>query len=174
MLVAVQSILTVFFIPILRASLEISVIRAGQLYFILQISGALGRIVLASVSDRLGIPRKRMTTVCMIFCSLCCILLYLLFRFTISSGLFILPISIITGFFCYGWYGPWITWLAEKGTVRTAGARLGFAMSCNQVSIIVSPFTFGLVSEHFAKGAENYWLITALILLLFWFYQWKS
>ena len=172
-LVSVQSILTVFYIPLLHFSLKIPVVRAGQFYFVLQISGALGRIILASFSDKTGLSREKVTYLCMVFCSLSCVLFYCFFKFNMSE-VFIFLMSFITGFFCYGWYGPWITWLAEIGPVQIAGARLGFAMSCNQVSIMVSPFLFGLISEYSAGGASNYWLISALVIMLFYFYLVRS
>jgi predicted MFS family arabinose efflux permease len=118
----------------------------GALFLALaQAAGVAGRIVLAAWSDRTPGARFRLLTASMIAVAAGVLLLIFVPLQTPEPALAVLAAWL--GFFGLGWYGPWVTYLAETAPEDQVGLTLGAAMAINQLGIIGAPPLLGLVHD---------------------------
>lgn len=74
----------------------------------------------------------------------------------------------LTGFFAYGWYGPWVAYIAETAPADRKGFALGMAMTANQVSVVLIPPIIGLSRDSlgtYAYGWGALAIVSAIVLL---------
>lgn len=67
------------------------------------------------------------------------------------------------GFFGFGWYGPWVTYVTESAPPDRTGFALGLAMSVNQVAIVVMPPFLGLLKDLTDSFVPVWGLLSAMI-----------
>jgi MFS family permease len=75
----------------------------------------------------------------------------------------------LTGFFAYGWYGPWVAYVAETAPADRKGFALGMAMTANQISVVLVPPIIGLSRDSlgtFAYGWGVLAIISAIVLFI--------
>jgi hypothetical protein len=81
----------------------------------------------------------------------------------------------VLGFFALGWYGPWVTYIADSAPTDSVGLALGSAMTVNQIAIVLTPPVLGMIHDA-AAGApvRSYdavwgtligWIVATLLLL---------
>jgi MFS family permease len=143
-LISVQYGILIFTALYLYDLLDLTISAAALLLFIAQGSGVAGRIILAAWSDRCRSGRYFPVLTCM---------------FAVVLGLLILvwaPVHSFwglgvlvgwLGFFGFGWYGPWVAYVAESAPPDKTGFCLGLAMAINQVAIVVMPPALGLLKD---------------------------
>lgn len=143
-LVSVQYGILIFTALYLHERADLSITAAASLLFIAQSAGVAGRIILAAWSDGCQSGRYFPVLTCMV---------------AIIPGLLLLmwmPMHSFTllgllagwlGFFGFGWYGPWVAYVAESAPADKTGFALGLAMACNQVAIVLMPPALGLLKD---------------------------
>lgn len=167
-LVAIQTCILIFWMLFIHQQFDFPLIKCAWYLFAIQISGAIGRVVL-SVRGNAIVDGYRQILRITIFLLIILIVIIMLLPIT-SPPWVIMLISCVLGFFCFGWYGPWIVWLSESSSNENIGATLSVSMTLNQVAIVVAPTLFGVVLD--ITGSYTVpWICLAAIasfLLLFW------
>ncbi|MER5252764.1 MFS transporter [Streptomyces sp. NPDC002855] len=107
-------------------------------------TGIVGRIALAAWSDRGRYGRYGALVLCMA-------------AVLVGMAVLMTPLGrspavacctlVWLGFFGFGWYGPWVTYVTESAPPDRTGFALGLAMSVNQIAIVVMPPVLGLLKD---------------------------
>lgn len=143
-LISVQYGILIFTALYLYERLDLSITAAASLLFIAQGAGVAGRIILAAWSDRCQSGRYFPVLTCMLAIILG---LLLLIWMPMHSFLLLGLLAGWLGFFGFGWYGPWVAYVAESAPADKTGFALGLAMACNQVAIVLMPPALGLLKD---------------------------
>jgi sugar phosphate permease len=143
-LISVQYGVLVFTALYLHDTLGITITQAAVFLFIAQCAGVAGRILLAAWSDRCRLGRYFPVLVCMV--AVIAGLLVLIAEPS-ASPLFLGGLFAYLGFFSFGWYGPWVAYVAESAPPDKTGFALGLAMAINQVAIVSAPPLLGLLVD---------------------------
>ncbi|MDH3259921.1 MAG: hypothetical protein OEM81_05785 [Acidimicrobiia bacterium] len=77
----------------------------------------------------------------------------------------LLAIAALIGFFAFGWYGPWVVFVAEAAPGRAVGTTLALAMTANQLAIVIAPPIFGLIYD-LSDSYSVPLLVTAVFLVI--------
>jgi predicted MFS family arabinose efflux permease len=157
-LVGAQYAVTTYFILFLHERNGLSLVRAALLFFVVQIAGGLGRIVLAAASDRTRGGRMVWIQRCMVATALLLALLPLVPANMVLGG----ALAALLGFFGYGWYGPWVAHVTETSPPHQVGLALGAAMAVNQVAIVGVPPLLGLLAD-LTSYSVMWWCLAALL-----------
>jgi predicted MFS family arabinose efflux permease len=158
-LVCVQYGLLIFTVLYLHERLQLRVSQAAMLLFVAQGAGVVGRVALAAWSDRCRSGRYFPVFVCLA-ASLGGLLLLLWLPLSTLPALALLLAWL--GFFGFGWYGPWVAYVAESAPPEKTGFALGLAMAVNQLAIVLVPPVLGWMRD--ASG--SYWLGWSLLAVL--------
>lgn len=165
-LTASQYAVSVFLVLYLHTSLGLDSVDATTMFFVVLGSGIAGRIILAAWSDRCKAGRYYPVVTCLGAVSVLLILLPLLETKNLAIvGAFM----VLTGFFAYGWYGPWVAYIAETAPVERKGFALGMAMTANQISVVLVPPIIGLSRDSlgtFAYGWGALAVVSAIVLFI--------
>ncbi|GAA1916276.1 MFS transporter [Streptomyces durmitorensis] len=107
-------------------------------------AGVVGRIALAAWSDRGTHGRYGSLVLCM-----AAVLMGMAVLMTpLGRAPAIASCTLVwLGFFGFGWYGPWVTYVSESAPPDRTGFALGLAMSVNQVAIVAMPPVLGLLKD---------------------------
>ena len=161
-MVSIQFVLISYLMLYLRDVHGIPLARGAWMLFATQAAGVVGRVALAAWSDR---QASRLTPVAIsaAMASLGAVLLAIMGIGPSYSLL--LALSAIIGFFAFGWYGPWVVFVAEAAPGRAVGTTLALAMTANQLAIVVAPPIFGLIYD-LTDSYSIPLLVTALFLAL--------
>lgn len=135
-LIATQYGIVVFLALYLHDQLKVLIETSVTMLFIPQGAGVVGRIVLARWSDHS--QQGRFFPVLVSTVAVLLGLMLLLMPLT-NSFMGLTVMSIWLGFFGFGWYGPWVTYVSESAPPLREGFTLGLAMAINQVAVIGSP-----------------------------------
>ena len=164
-LTASQYAISVFLVLYLHTSLGLESSIAAMLFFVVLGAGIAGRIILAAWSDRCKAGRYYPVMTCLGAVTAILILL----PFLNTQNLAILSAFMaLTGFFAYGWYGPWVAYIAETAPADRKGFALGMAMTANQVSVVLIPPIIGLSRDSlgtYAYGWGALAIVSAIVLL---------
>ena len=79
-----------------------------------------------------------------------------------------LPVALLLawlGFFGFGWYGPWVAYVAESAPPEKTGFALGLAMAINQVAIVLVPPALGLLRDATHSYLPGWSVLVAMTLL---------
>lgn len=163
-LTASQYAISVFLVLYLHTSLGLDGFVATTMFFVVLGAGIAGRIVLAAWSDRCKAGRYYPVLVCLAAVTVVLILLPILK----TTNLVVVSIFMaVTGFFAYGWYGPWVAYIAETAPADRKGFALGMAMTANQISVVLVPPIIGLSRDSlgtFAYGWGALAIASAIVL----------
>ncbi|EVT87247.1 MFS transporter [Pseudomonas aeruginosa VRFPA09] len=158
-LISVQYGILVFTVLYLHETLEIGIGMAATLLFVAQGCGVAGRILLAAWSDRCRAGRYFPVMVCLGAVILGLLALVLLpLQSPLGMGLVVAWL----GFFGFGWYGPWVAYVADTAPVGKTGFALGLAMAINQLAIVLAPPALGLLKD-FSHSFVPGWLALCLM-----------
>lgn len=149
----------------LHETAGLSPAHAALVVVAVQGAGALGRILLAALSDRPRVTRQSVVTAAMVAVIIGLLLLATpLGRDPLAAGLLLGWL----GFFGIGWYGPWVALVAEAAPAGRRGTALGLLMSVNQVAVVVAPPALGFLRD-VTGGFTTPWVtlagLTAVTLL---------
>ncbi|MGN8344215.1 MFS transporter [Pseudomonas sp. SMV71] len=165
-LTASQYAISVFLVLHLHTSLGIDAITATTMFFVVLGAGIVGRIALAAWSDRCTAGRYYPVLICLGAVTLILTLL----PFLVTKNIIIMgTVMALTGFFAYGWYGPWVAYVAETAPIDRKGFALGMAMTANQISVVLVPPMVGLSRDSFGTYAYGWWalaIVSAIVLLI--------
>jgi MFS family permease len=162
-MVGVQATIAVFWALFTHQRFGLSISMAAWQLFVVQLSGAFGRVLLSAISDHVDDGRRRMVLICALMT-----LAALSLAVNLPGGvnvLVILACSAVIGAFSFGWYGPWVVWLSDCAGPAHVGQVLGAAMSINQISIALAPLVFGFLLD-LAPYPTSAWLSVAVLLIL--------
>ncbi|MFJ4396797.1 MFS transporter [Pseudomonas sp. NPDC089396] len=152
-LTASQYAISVFLVLYLHTSLGLESSIAAMMFFVVLGAGIAGRIILAAWSDRCKSGRYYPVMTCLGAVTAILILL----PFLNTQNLAILSAFMaLTGFFAYGWYGPWVAYIAETAPANRKGFALGMAMTANQVSVVLIPPMIGLSRDSLGTYAYGW------------------
>jgi predicted MFS family arabinose efflux permease len=159
----IQFSLVLFLYFDMQSRLSIGPGIAATNLFLMQMSGSFGRVAISWFSDKHPTYRQEYVRICLLASSFGLVTFAIIPRDTASLLIFITMTWI--GFFSIGWYGPWVTAIAENALPENAGAALGLAMSVNQLGIMAIPLLTGLVIGSKGDGSAA-WLCLASGLVL--------
>lgn len=143
-LISVQYGILIFTALYLYDLLDLSITAAATLLLIAQGAGVAGRIILAAWSDRCKFGRYFPVLICM----LAVILGLIVLVWSPLRSFWMLSILVSwLGFFGFGWYGPWVAYVADSAPSDKTGFALGLAMAINQVAIVIMPPALGLLKD---------------------------
>jgi sugar phosphate permease len=163
-LVSLQFILVARFMGFLMNELQVSLTKAGLYLAVVQVSGMLGRVVLAWISDNwLKGNRVRLLILC-IGMAIVSIFSLLWLNEGVSSWLLI-GISIVLGFFGMGWYSLYIVYISENGPEDQIAYTVSIGLTLNQIAIISAPILFGLIVD-WQKRYSIAWIFLMVIIAL--------
>jgi MFS family permease len=160
-LIAVQYAILIYFVLHLRDRFETPVAVGAALLVVAQLAGAVGRIALAAWSDRCAAGRYFPVMVSM--WALVAGLIVLVAVPFASPALFAV-LAAWLGFFGFGWFGPWITYVSETAPPERVGLAIGLALTVNQVVIITSPPLLGLGRDLTGSYTADWIVLVALLL----------
>ena len=161
-MVSIQFVIISYLMLYLRDVHDIPLTRGSWMLFGAQGAGVAGRIVLAAWSDRIS---HRMLPV--VLAAGAASLGAAGFALITAGPSFaiLLAISIAVGFFAFGWYGPWVVFVAEAAPPHAVGMTLALAMTGNQLGIVLAPPIFGLLLD-VSGGYVVPWLVVGGFLAL--------
>lgn len=159
-MVSIQFVLISYLMLYLRDVHGIPLARGAWMLFATQAAGVAGRVALAAWSDR---QPSRLTPVA-ISAGVAAVGATVLAALQAgpSYGI-LLALSAVLGFFAFGWYGPWVVFVAEAAPGRAVGTTLALAMTANQLAIVVAPPIFGLIYD-LSDSYATPLLVTAVFL----------
>ena len=161
-LVCAQFAILIYFMLYLRDEHSIPLVDGAWLMLVTQLSGAVGRVILAAWSDRPGTSRFLLVIASMLAVMAGLIALALL-NSQMSWPLLIF-ISAWFGFFGLGWYGPWVAFIADVAPPEQLGLTLGIVMALNQIAAVATPPLLGLLHD-LTGGYAAVWGFAALLLV---------
>ncbi|MED1105092.1 MFS transporter [Bacillus paramycoides] len=160
-MISLQMVLVGHFIKFLVMEQSITPILAGKVFSIVFFSGMIGRVVLAAVSDLLY-KGNRSTPLFIVVCiSIGFILIFVISIHTITIGV-LYGVSALLGFFSIGWFSLFMVGVAESASEESVGMTVSFALTLNQIAIIVAPVLFGYIVDE--KGYTYAWLCIVVLL----------
>ncbi|PFD31247.1 MFS transporter [Bacillus cereus] len=160
-MISLQMVLVGHFIKFLVMEQSITPILAGKVFSIVFFSGMIGRVVLAAVSDLLY-KGNRSTPLFIVVCiSIGFILMFVISIHTITIGV-LYGVSALLGFFSIGWFSLFMVEVAESASEESVGMTVSFALTLNQIAIIVAPVLFGYIVDE--KGYTYAWLCIVVLL----------
>ena len=142
-MVSAQLVIIVHLMSFLFDTKGIALVDGAWVLFAAQAAGVPGRIVLARWSDRRSGGRTMPMAMALIVTSVA-VLAIPAFGGSFAAWLFL---GAATGFFAFGWYGPWVVAVAETGSPTSMGTTLAVAMTGNQLAIVFAPPLFGLIVD---------------------------
>jgi predicted MFS family arabinose efflux permease len=160
-MVAIQFALLSYLMLYLRDIHNIPLARGAWMLFAAQMTGSVGRVTLAAWSDRLP---DRLIPVWIAAAAAALGTGVLAMVQSEWSFVPLLILSAILGFFAFGWYGPWVVFVAESAPEGAMGLTLALAMTSNQLAIVAAPPIFGLLYD-LSGGYMLPWSTMAVILV---------
>ncbi|MGH1284270.1 MFS transporter [Bacillus toyonensis] len=160
-MISLQMVLVGHFINFLVMEQSITPILAGKVFSVMFFSGMVGRITLAAVSDLFYKGNRRIPLFISVCTSIGFILMLVMSIHTITSE-FLYVVSALLGFFSIGWFSLFIIEVAEMASEESVGMTVSFALTLNQIAIIVAPVLFGYIVDQ--KGYTYAWLCIVVLL----------
>ncbi|MEH7271780.1 MFS transporter [Bacillus toyonensis] len=161
-MISLQMVLVEHFIKFLVLEQSITPILAGKVFSVMFFSGMVGRVILAATSDLFYKGNRRTPLFITVCISILFILILVMSIHTITNVLY--GVSALLGFFSIGWFSLFITEVAESASEESVGMTVSFALTLNQISIIVAPALFGYIVDK--KGYTYAWLCIVVLLTI--------
>lgn len=163
-LTASQYAISVFLVLYFYTSVGLDRSTATMMFFVVLVAGIVGRVVLAAWSDHCESGRYYPVMTCL---GAVAVILMLLPFLNTKNLLMLSVFMAVTGFFAYGWYGPWVAYIAEAAPADRKGFALGMAMTANQLSVVLIPPIIGLSRDSlgtYAYGWGTLAIVSAIVL----------
>ncbi|PEC19079.1 MFS transporter [Bacillus cereus] len=160
-MISLQMVLVGHFMKFLVMEKSITPILAGKIFSTAFVSGMIGRIVLAAVSDLFYKGNRRTPLFIAVCISIGFILILVMGIHTITNEV-LYGVSALLGFFSIGWFSLFIAEVAESASEESVGMTVSFALTLNQIAIIVAPVLFGYIVDE--KGYTYAWLCIVVLL----------
>ncbi|HDR4538215.1 MULTISPECIES: MFS transporter [Bacillus cereus group] len=161
-MISLQMVLVGHFIKFLVTEQSITPILAGKVFSVMFFSGMVGRVILAATSDLFYKGNRRTPLFITVCISIFFILILVMSIHTITNVLY--GVSALLGFFSIGWFSLFIAEVAESASEESVGMTVSFALTLNQIAIIVAPALFGYIVDK--KGYTYAWLCIVVLLTI--------
>jgi MFS family permease len=133
---------------------------AAALFLVSQVAGAVGRLVVGWMSDRLGPGRTRVLAATSLASGLS---LFVFAALASRSPItLILAVCAVNGFLVMGWNGILIAAFAEAGPVDDATLNIAAGQSMNRIGSMVAPPLFGLALSN-QIGSGYLWPVLGIL-----------
>jgi MFS family permease len=163
-MISFQIILVAHLMSYLHQASHIRLGTAGLLLSVCLIGGMIGRIVLAFISDTVfnGNRSKplQLTILATVFFLLA--LIFLPSHLSIAGNT---VLCFFVGFLGIGWFSLFIVLVSEKASSHFISLTVSFALTLNQLAIVLSPMIFGLFVDFFHGYGVPFLLLTGAILI---------
>ena len=159
-MISLQMVLVGHFIKYLVIEQSITPILAGKIFSVMFFSGMIGRVILAAISDLFYKGNRRIPLFITVCTSICFILMLVMSIHVRTNVLY--GVSALLGFFSIGWFSLFIAEVAESASEESVGMTVSFALTLNQIAIIVAPVLFGYIVDE--KGYTYAWLCIVVLL----------
>ncbi|PGZ68111.1 MULTISPECIES: MFS transporter [Bacillus] len=159
-MISLQMVLVGHFIKYLVIEQSITPILAGKVFSVMFFSGMIGRVILAAISDLFYKGNRRIPLFITVCTSICFILMLVMSIHVRTNVLY--GVSALLGFFSIGWFSLFIAEVAESASEESVGMTVSFALTLNQIAIIVAPVLFGYIVDE--KGYTYAWLCIVVLL----------
>jgi MFS family permease len=162
-LISVQMTIVGHLMTYLINHFTLSVVTAGQILSASLIAGTLGRVLLGWMSDAFwsgnrSDPLLLSVLSCLVFIS---IMIFLPANISVWILFFI---CMLLGFFGIGWFSTFLVAVAEHSPRNAEGLMVSFALTLNQVAIVLAPSVFGFIVDQWSFTIA--WLTIDLMLVL--------
>ncbi|MCB5896920.1 MULTISPECIES: MFS transporter [Bacillus cereus group] len=161
-MISLQMVLVGHFIKFLVTEQSITPILAGKIFSVMFFSGMVGRVILAATSDLFYKGNRRTPLFITVCISIFFILILVMSIHTITNVLY--GVSALLGFFSIGWFSLFIAEVSESASEESVGMTVSFALTLNQIAIIVAPALFGYIVDK--KGYTYAWLCIVVLLTI--------
>ncbi|PEM06406.1 MFS transporter [Bacillus cereus] len=161
-MISLQMVLVGHFIKFLVTEQSITPILAGKVFSVMFFSGMVGRVILAATSDLFYKGNRRTPLFITVCISIFFILILVMSIHTITNVLY--GVSALLGFFSIGWFSLFIAEVSESASEESVGMTVSFALTLNQIAIIVAPALFGYIVDK--KGYTYAWLCIVVLLTI--------
>ncbi len=160
-MISLQMILVGHFMKFLAVEKSITPILAGEVFSVMLFAGMIGRIILATISDTYYKGDRHTPLLITVCISFCLILVTVMNIHTMMiEALFV--VSGLLGFFSIGWFSLFMVEVAESASEELIGLTVSFALTLNQIAIILAPALFGYIVD--GKGYTYAWMGIAALL----------
>lgn len=159
-MISLQMVLVGHFIKYLVIEQSITPILAGKVFSVMFFFGMIGRVILAAISDLFYKGNRRIPLFITVCTSICFILMLVMSIHARTNVLY--GVSALLGFFSIGWFSLFIAEVAESASEESVGMTVSFALTLNQIAIIVAPVLFGYIVDE--KGYTYAWLCIVVLL----------
>lgn len=163
-LTSVQYSIVVYMISHFYMDMKFTTEFSSLLLFICLTFGVVGRIVLASWSDR-SKTNRYIQVLCCIGFSVLGLLVFLIFNF--ENKYILMALVAWLGFFAVGWYGPWVSYIADTAPKDKLGFALGLAMTANQLAVVLVVPLIGFSKDIFGGYIISWGILIAVGILTF-------
>jgi predicted MFS family arabinose efflux permease len=163
-MVSAQFAVLSYFMLYLRDVHGVPLTQGAWLLFTAQMCGVAGRVVLARWSDRIPAGRLPAVRAAIVATALGMLLLAFLPEDLSLPALGV--VAGVVGFWSFGWYGPWVVYVADSAGGQAVGLTLALAMTANQLGLVAAPPLFGLVLDIADADYRPAWVAVAVVLLL--------
>ncbi|MGH2316427.1 MFS transporter [Planococcus sp. SE5232] len=157
-----QLILNTYIVLFAYEHLGISLVLAGMLLVISEVSGSFGRVAWGVISDNLFGGKRIIVLV--IIASLSILTSLVISQLPAGTPFWLMvPITVLFGFCISGFNGIWMNAATELVPIEQAGIASGFSLTLGSWGVIIGPPLFGYIVD--VTGAFTFgWLFLALML----------
>jgi MFS family permease len=161
-MVALQMVLVGHLMLFFCNEKKTGLIIAGQLLSATLISGMVGRIALAHISDRWWGGNRESVLHLSIWASVFGVTA-LIFLPAAPPIWLLFVLSAWLGFFGIGWFSSFLLAVAEQAPPQSEGLMVSYALTLNQVAIILAPVVFGWIAD--LRSYSFAWSLLVLLLI---------
>lgn len=163
-MVSLQLIIVAHLMSYLSNTLKLSLNLSGTFLSFSLLGGMFGRIILAWISDSLFKGNRSKPLQFTIWLTVL-VIIFLVYLPTFiplwATGL----LCFILGFLGIGWFSLFIVLISEKSNPNFIGLTVSFALTLNQIFIVVSPSLFGLLVDYFHGYKIPFFLLAFFIFM---------
>ncbi|MDQ0859943.1 MFS transporter [Bacillus sp. V2I10] len=163
-MISLQMIIVAHLMSYFTNTLQVSLSAAGAFLSFALVGGMIGRIILAWISDTIfkGNRSKplQLTILLTVFT-----IVFLIFLPSYLPMWGISLLSFFIGFLGVGWFSLFIVLVSEKSNPNFIGLTVSFALTVNQIAIVISPSLFGLLVDYFKSYNIPLFLLALFIFI---------
>jgi sugar phosphate permease len=163
-MISLQMIIVAHLMSYFTNTLQVSLSAAGVFLSFALVGGMIGRIILAWISDTIfkGNRSKplQLTILLTVFT-----IVFLIFLPSYLPMWGISLLSFFIGFLGVGWFSLFIVLVSEKSNPNFIGLTVSFALTVNQIAIVISPSLFGLLVDYFKSYNIPLFLLALFIFI---------
>lgn len=170
LLVGTQTTINTYIVFFALEELKYTIVLAGSLLIISEISGGLGRLLWGTISDKFFSGNRIIVMSIIAFISFLCSISVIFLNSNVSVWLVILIVSLF-GFTTSGFNGIWMNTATESVDKNYSGIASGYSLSIGSIGAILITPLFGLIVDAsngygYAMAFISCLMVVVMILLL--------